>query len=183
MRGRPRDDKGGAAGSGAKPASARKTRVEHSIRDTLTELIAADVKDPRVHAPAMLTISRVELNVDMSVARCYVSIVGDDATADDAIAGLVKAAGFLRGPVGRRLGLQRAPELRFMLDPSVDMSAKLAAIVREDEERARAAGRDAASDQPQPSQPEPTPRTGVSASDQPATPRTDDKPTGVEEKP
>src|SRR5262245_26250363 len=121
---------------------ARKTRVEHGIRDTLTELIAADVKDPRVHAPAVLTIARVELNVDLSVARCYVSIVGDEATADAALEGLAKAAGFLRGPVGRRLGLQRAPELRFILDPSVDVSEKLAAIVREDEERAKAAGRE-----------------------------------------
>ncbi len=123
--------------------SARKTRVEHAIRETLTELIAADIKDPRVHAPQLLTISRVELNVDLSVAQCYVSIVGDDAVADDAIAGLQKAAGFLRGPIGRRLGLQRAPELRFAMDPSIDVAEKLAAIVREDEERARAAGREA----------------------------------------
>jgi len=123
-------------------ANARRTRVEHGIRDTLTELIAADVKDPRVHEPELLTISRVELNVDMSVARCYVSIVGDEAVADAALEGLQKAAGFLRGPVGRRLGLQRAPELRFLIDPSLDVSQKLAAIVREDEERARAAGRE-----------------------------------------
>jgi ribosome-binding factor A len=122
--------------------SARKTRVEHGIRDVLTELIAADVKDPRVHAPELLTISRVELNVDLSVARCYVSIVGEDAVADAALEGLKKAAGFLRGPLGRRLGLQRAPELRFLIDPSIDVSEKLAAIVREDEERARAAGRE-----------------------------------------
>jgi ribosome-binding factor A len=122
--------------------SARKARVEHAMRETLTELIAADVKDPRVHEPELLTISRVELNVDMSVARCYVSIVGDDAVADAALEGLNKAAGFLRGPIGRRLGLQRAPELRFMMDPSLDVSEKLAAIVREDEERARAAGRE-----------------------------------------
>ena len=122
--------------------SARKARVEHAMRETLTELIAADVKDPRVHEPELLTISRVELNVDMSVARCYVSIVGEDAVADAALEGLNKAAGFLRGPIGRRLGLQRAPELRFMMDPSLDVSEKLAAIVREDEERARAAGRE-----------------------------------------
>jgi ribosome-binding factor A len=125
-----------------KQGSARKTRVEHGMRDALTEMIAADVRDPRVHAPTMLTVSRVELNVDLSVARVYVSIVGDDATADAALEGLNKAAGFLRGPLGRRLGLQRAPELRFHLDPTIDISEKLASIVREDEERAKAAGRD-----------------------------------------
>jgi ribosome-binding factor A len=121
--------------------SARRARVETAIREILTELIAAEVRDPRVHAPTMLTITRVELNVDLSVARCYVSIVGDDATADGALAGLSKAAGFLRGEVGRRVGLQHAPELRFTADPSLDMSEKLASIVREDEEKARAAGR------------------------------------------
>jgi len=120
---------------------ARRERLAHNIRDALTEMIASDVKDPRVHAPTMLTLAKVELNVDLSVARCYVSIVGDDATADAAIAGLTKAAGYLRGPLGRRLSLQRAPELRFMLDPSIDVGAKLAAIVREDEEKAKAAGR------------------------------------------
>ncbi len=119
----------------------RAERLGHAIRDTLTELIAADVKDPRVRAATLLTLTKVEMNVDLSVARVYVSVVGDDATADGVIAGLQKAAGFLRGPVGRRLNLQHAPELRFQLDVSIDMSDKLAQIRREDEEKARAAGR------------------------------------------
>lgn len=139
--------------SGAGKGSARKERVAHNIRDALTEMIASDVRDPRVHAPTMLTVSRVEMNVDNSVARCYVSIVGDDATADAALAGLNKAASFLRGPLGRRLGMQHAPELRFLADPSIDVSAKLAAIVREDEERARAAGRVPGAAEPKPPEP------------------------------
>lgn len=129
-------------------SSARKARVEHGIREALTEMIASDVRDPRVHAPTVLTVTKVELNVDLSVARCYVSIVADDATADAALAGLQKAAGFLRGPIGRRLSLQHAPELRFFVDPGIDMSEKLAAIVREDEERAKAAGRTAGQAEP-----------------------------------
>jgi ribosome-binding factor A len=88
---------------------ARAARVAHALREALTEAIAADIRDPRVHAPAMLTVTRVELNVDMAVAHCYVSVVGDDATADAALEGLAKAAGFLRGPIGRRLQLQHAP--------------------------------------------------------------------------
>src|SRR5215468_9540484 len=121
--------------------SSRKQRIEHALRDVLTELIAREVKDPRVRAATLITVTKVELNVDLSVAAVYVSIVGDDATADGVLAGLAKAAGFLRGPVGRRLHLQHAPELRFRRDASIDMSEKLAAIIRDDEERARAAGR------------------------------------------
>ena len=122
--------------------SQRKQRVEHGLRDVLTEMIAREVKDPRVRAATLLTVTKVELNVDLSVANVYVSIIGDDATADGVLAGLAKAAGFLRGPVGRKLNLQHAPELRFLADASIDMSEKLAAIIRDDEERARAAGRE-----------------------------------------
>lgn len=124
----------------AKP-NARKERVATALREALTEAIKADVRDPRVHAPSLLTVSRVEMNVDMAVANVFVSIVGDDRVAEAAIVGLQKAAGFLRGPIGRTVGLQHAPELRFVLDKSVDMKDKLAEILREDELKAAAAGR------------------------------------------
>ena len=122
--------------------SQRKQRVEHGLRDVLTELIAREVRDPRVRAATLITVTRVELNVDLSVATVYVSIIGDDATAAGVLAGLAKAAGFLRGPAGRKLNLLHAPELRFHRDASVDMTEKLAAILRYDEARARAAGRE-----------------------------------------
>lgn len=124
--------------------SARKARLEHAIREELQDLIQSEVKDPRVRAATMLTVAKVEMNVDLSVAMAYISVVGDDATADGVLEGLKKAAGFLRGPIARRLQIQHAPELRFSLDPSIDMSEKLAAIVREDEAKARAAGREPA---------------------------------------
>jgi ribosome-binding factor A len=149
--------------------SQRKARVEHALREALQSAIANDVKDPRVRAATMVTVSKVEMNVDLTVANVYVSIVGgkphvrgarssaqvDDAMADGVIAGLAKAAGFLRGPIGRELGMQHAPELRFFHDSSVDISEKLAAIVRDDEERAKAVGRKAGEAQP-PDEEEPT---------------------------
>jgi ribosome-binding factor A len=135
--------------------SQRKSRVEHALRDVLTELIANEVKDPRVREATLITVTKVEMNTDMAVANVYVSIVGDDATADGVIAGLAKAAGFLRGPAARKLSLQRAPELRFHHDVSIDISEKLAAILREDEAKARAAGREV-SDSIVPPRPAPT---------------------------
>lgn len=120
----------------------RKARVEQALRAELQARISRDVKDPRVRKATLLTVTKVEMNVDLAVANVYISVVGDEATADGVLAGLQKAAGFLRGPVGRELNLQHMPELRFALDVGVDMSDKLAAIIREDEEKARAAGRE-----------------------------------------
>jgi ribosome-binding factor A len=122
-------------------SAGRKARVEQGLRDTLAEMIAREVKDPRVKAAGLVSVTRVECNVDLSVARVYVSIYGADAVADKAVAGLAAAAGFLRGPAGRALGLAHPPELRFLRDVTPEVSLQLAEIVRDDEERARAAGR------------------------------------------
>ena len=92
--------------------SQRKMRVEHGLRDVLTQLIANDVRDPRVHAAKLVTVSRVELTVDLEglVARVYVSIIGDDATIDGVIAGLDEGRRLpCGGPAGRELGLSRPP--------------------------------------------------------------------------
>lgn len=120
---------------------ARKDRVESALREELATLIAREVKDPRIAGAGLIGVTRVECTPDLSVARVYVSIYADDAVAKRALAGLAASAGFLRGPVGRRLNLQRPPELRFVRDESAVLNLKLTAIVREDEAKARAAGR------------------------------------------
>jgi ribosome-binding factor A len=122
--------------------SGRRLRVEQAMRDALAEMIDREVKDPRVRGAGLVTVQRVELNADLSVARIYVSIYGDATTGKRAIAGLVAAAGFLRGPLARRLSLQRPPELRFVRDESPEVVLKLADIVRDDQARAAASGRD-----------------------------------------
>lgn len=119
----------------------RKERVESALREHLAEMVAREVKDPRVQAAGIVGISRIECTSDLSVARVWVSIYGDDKVAARALAGLQGAAGFLRGPLGRRLNLSRPPELRFELDATAVMSRKLREIVEEDVVRAREAGR------------------------------------------
>ena len=121
--------------------SGRRPRVEQAMRDALAEMIAREVKDPRVKAAGLVTVQKVELNADMSVARVYVSVFGDERTAKRALAGLAAAAGFLRGPLARSLHLQRPPELRFLHDESPEIALKLAEVVRDDQARAVAAGR------------------------------------------
>lgn len=118
----------------------RKDRVEHALRDELSALIR-EVKDPRVTAAGLVGVARVECSPDFQVAHVFVSIYGDDRTADKVIAGLTAAAGFLRGPLARRLQLGRPPELRFVHDRSAEMSLRLTDVVREDVAKAAAVDR------------------------------------------
>jgi len=115
----------------------RRVRVAHAIRESLVELIDREVSDPRVKSAGLLSITQVELNKDMSVARVYVSFVGaSDANAKRAVAALDGAAGFLRGPMGRHLGMAKVPSLRFVYDQSGEFQARMSEIVRDDQRRA-----------------------------------------------
>jgi ribosome-binding factor A len=105
----------------------RARRVADQIQRELPELIRHEVKDPRV---GMLTITQVALSQDKSVARIYVVPFGEDAASHpELLAGLKAAAGFLRGEVGRRVGLRHAPRLDFELDDSFDKAARLEALL------------------------------------------------------
>lgn len=112
--------------------SDRPRRVAEAIKAELADLIAREVKDPRVRE-GLVSVTHVEVNRDLSVAEVGVSILVGDPKA--VVAGLSKASGFLRGPLARRLGLRIAPELRFHHDQSQDLAARISGIVREDEEK------------------------------------------------
>jgi ribosome-binding factor A len=116
----------------------RRVRVAQALRDHLSEMLTAgEIHDPRVQKAGLIGVNHVELNRDMSGARIWVSfIIEDQATIDLAMQGLEAAAGFLRGPLGRRMNLKRAPVLRFVHDQSPEFLQRLAQI-REEDERGR----------------------------------------------
>ncbi|MCL2023595.1 MAG: 30S ribosome-binding factor RbfA [Oscillospiraceae bacterium] len=95
------------------------THASHMSEDIRRELIAMvrELKDPRV-ANQLLTVVRVDLTRDMSVARIYVSSMDGAEKAALAVKGLESAAGLLRRELGLRLRLRKAPELRFFPDDS-----------------------------------------------------------------
>jgi len=118
--------------------SSRRARVAQAMRNHLAEmLVTGAVHDPRVNKVGLIGVNHVELNQDMSGARIWVSfIIEDETLIADAMRGLEAAAGFLRGPLGRRMNLKRAPQLRFVHDQSPEFLQRLAQI-REEDERGR----------------------------------------------
>jgi ribosome-binding factor A len=107
--------------------SSRLQRMEAQMQRVLAELISREVRDPRV---GPVTITQVELARDLSHAQVYfVPLGGDQSGHPEALAGLRAAAGFLRGEVGRQVGLRHAPRLDFVADESFDRAAHLTALI------------------------------------------------------
>jgi ribosome-binding factor A len=89
-------------------------------------LIAREVKDPRV---GNVTITGVSLAADMAVARIFYAPFAATHSQEEVQSGLTRAAGFLRGEVGRRLGLRHAPRLEFEFDDSAEKAARLTGLI------------------------------------------------------
>jgi ribosome-binding factor A len=107
-------------------AEARTRRIESEIQRVLSELIAREVKDPRV---GNVTITAVHLAADMGVAKVFFTPFASRNPVEEVQVGLTRAGGFLRGEVGRRLRLRHAPRLEFVLDDTADKAAHLTGLI------------------------------------------------------
>jgi ribosome-binding factor A len=116
-------------------AEARTRRIESEIQRVLSELIAREVKDPRV---GNVTITAVSLAADMGVARVFFTPFASRNPAEEVQVGLTRAGGFLRGEVGRRLRLRHAPRLEFLIDDTADKAAHLTGLINRAVESDRA---------------------------------------------
>ena len=89
-----------------------------------------DLKDPRITAER-LTVVRVDVSRDRSVAKVYVSSLDGMSGAKEAVKGLESASGFLRREIVAVLGIRKAPELRFVPDDSAEYSAHISKMLKD----------------------------------------------------
>ena len=100
----------------------RRERIGDQIKVELAELVRDEVRDPRI---GFVTFTEVRMSPDLKYARVYVSILGEPEERDETLAALVRAGGFLRRHIGSRLQLRFVPELRFVLDDTLDRSERI----------------------------------------------------------
>src|ERR1700740_959862 len=102
----------------------RAFKVADQIQRDLTELIARELKDPRV---GMVTIQGVEVTPDYAHARVFFSLLkGDPVETAEA---LNQAAGFLRNGLFKRLHIHTVPTLHFLFDRTTERAADMNALI------------------------------------------------------
>ena len=106
------------------PTPNRAFKVADQIQRDLTELIARELKDPRV---GMVTIQAVEVTPDYAHAKVFFSVLMDDPQkTQDA---LNQAAGFLRNGLFKRLHIHTVPTLHFVFDRTTEKAADMNALI------------------------------------------------------
>ncbi len=101
-------------------------RITSDIKITLSELLR-EVKDPRVSK--MLSIVKVSVSGDLSYATVYVSAIEGKEKTKESVKALKGAAGYLRRELGSKMKLRKVPELRFIADDSIEISAGISRII------------------------------------------------------
>ena len=113
----------------SKSIPGRGVRVADQIQRDLAEIIAYELKDPRV---GMITITEVQLTPDYAHAKVFfTTLVVVDEAVQNTLSGLRKAAGFIRGQLGRRLTIHTIPELHFVHDTSTVRGMELSKLIDE----------------------------------------------------
>ena len=102
----------------------RAFKVADQIQRDLTELIARELKDPRV---GMVTLQGVEVTPDYAHAKVFFSLlIGDPVETQ---AALNQAAGFLRNGLFKRMHNHTVPPLHFVFDRTYERAADMNALI------------------------------------------------------
>ena len=98
--------------------SRRVDRINGLLRQEISQLLAREIKDPRLGG--VISITQVQTANDLRSARVLVSVLGDRKTQESALDGIQSAAAFLRRELRDRLKLRYVPFLKFALDDSLE---------------------------------------------------------------
>lgn len=106
----------------------RPERVSHLMRREIAGILERDMDDPRLGS--MVSVTDVEVSHDLSFAKVYVSVLEEGAARAQALEALRHASGFVRHALRPRLGLREVPEIRFLLDTSIERGARVEDLLR-----------------------------------------------------
>jgi ribosome-binding factor A len=104
----------------------RPERVAEAVHEAVARVLNREVSDPRLRA---VTITRCEITHDLSYAKIYYTVLGDDEARLDAARAFERATPFLRSRVGQEVALRTVPELSFRYDKGTENAMRIEEIL------------------------------------------------------
>lgn len=109
--------------------SSANRKVNEQAREVIAGILLFDIADPRLR---LVTITGCEVSYDRSA--CNVFYTTEVKRYDEVAEAFKKASGRIRSLMAKQLSWRVAPELRFMLDTSVDQAQRIADALAADAE-------------------------------------------------
>ena len=107
--------------------SIKNTRINGEVQKELSTLIRGEIKDPRIHP--MTSVTAVEVAPDLKTCRAYISVLGGAEAKKATMDGLNSAEGYIRHLLAKNLNLRNTPEIRFILDESIEYGVNMSKLI------------------------------------------------------
>lgn len=116
--------------------SIKNTRINGEVQRELANIIRGEIKDPRINP--FTSVVAVEVAPDLKTCKAYMSVLGDEQSAKETLAGLNSAKGFIKNRLAKSINLRNTPDITFVMDQSiaygVEMSKKISEITKDIQE-------------------------------------------------
>lgn len=109
--------------------SVKNTRINGEVQKVLAEIIRGELKDPRINP--MTTVMAVEVASDLKSCKAFISVLGDVQSQEDTLKGLNSAMGYIRNQLAKKINLRNTPEIRFIMDQSVEYGINMSKLIDE----------------------------------------------------
>ena len=109
--------------------SIKNTRVNTEVLRELSNIIRNEIKDPRIHP--MTSVMAVEVAPDLKTCKAYISVFGNQEAQEETMVGLKSAESYVRRQLARNLNLRNTPEIRFLLDQSIEYGVHMSKLIDE----------------------------------------------------
>ena len=103
--------------------SIKNTRINGEVQKELSTIIRNEIKDPRIHPMTSV------MAPDLKTCRAYISVLGEKEAKEATIKGLNSAEGYIRRQLARNLNLRNTPEIRFILDESIEYGVNMSKLI------------------------------------------------------
>lgn len=109
--------------------SIKNTRINTEVQHELSKIIREEIKDPRINH--MTSVVATEVAPDLKSCKAYISVLGDEESQKSTLEGLVSAEGFIRKQLAQRINLRNTPEIRFVMDQSIEYGVNMSKLIDE----------------------------------------------------
>ena len=121
--------------------SNKNRRINGEVQKVISEAIRYS-KDPRISP--FTSVMDVEVAPDLKTCKVWVTVMGNEEDRERTSEGLKSAAGYIRSTLAKELNMRYTPEIRFIMDDSIEyainMSKKIDEITAKDNEARAARG-------------------------------------------
>lgn len=112
-----------------KKGSIKNTRINSEVRKEMASIISNGIKDPRISP--MTSVTDAKVTPDLKYCTVYISVLGGEKAEQETMEGLKNAVGFIRRELAHTVNLRITPEIRFVLDKSMEYGEHIDRLINQ----------------------------------------------------